>query len=126
MCHLTLYILFGALTANYLRDNNYDHMILAASTSDNPREHRPEIRDGNHLQHINAIHMHLRKFLSKYCGVSTKYLENYISLYIWLKNVTASKQKKQTQKVSVTRAATSDCYISRQGIEALPAIPMCA
>ena len=114
------------VTANYLNNNNYEHMLLASNTSDNYKEHKAEIRGDNHLQHVNAMHMHIRKFLSKYCGVSTKYLENYISLYVWLKNVAAHKQKKHTQKVSVSRMATSDCYISRRELEAFPAVPSCA
>ena len=114
------------VTANYLHNNNYQYMILAANTSDNVHEHKPEIYGEFHLQHVNAMHMHLRKFLSKYCGVSTKYLENYISLYVWLKNVAACRQKKHTQKVSISRMATSDCYISRKELEALPAVPCCA
>lgn len=114
------------VTANYLDSNDYKYMILASNTSPNVSEHKAEVRDGYHLQHINAMHMHLRKFLSKYCGVSTKYLENYISLYIWLKNVAACRQKKYTKKVSISRMATSDCYISRKELEALPAVPKCA
>ena len=113
------------VTANYLANNNYNHMILAANTSENYNDHKPEIRDDNHLQHVNAMHMHLRRFLRKYCGVSTKYLENYISLYVWLKNITAHKQKKHTQKMSVSRMATSDCYITRKKLESFPAVPAC-
>lgn len=113
------------VTANYLDSNDYKYMILASNTSTNVSEHKVEVRDGHHLQHVNAMHMHLRKFLSKYCGVSTKYLENYISPYIWLKNVAACRQKKHTKKVSISRMATSDCYISRKELEALPAVPKC-
>lgn len=114
------------VTANYLDSNDYNYMILASNTSPNSSEHKAEVRDGHHLQHVNAMHMHLRKFLSKYCGVSTKYLENYISLYIWLKNVAACRQKKHIKKVSISRMATSDCYISHKELAALPAVPKCA
>ena len=114
------------VTVNYLDSNDYKYIILASNTSPNISDHKAEVRDGHHLQHVNAMHMHLRKFLSKYCGVSTKYLENYISLYIWLKNVAAYRQKKHTKKISISRMATSDCYISRKGLEALPAVPKCA
>lgn len=114
------------VTANYLDSNNYNFITLASNTSDYIKDHKAEVYKGFHLQHVNAMHMHLRKFLAKYCGVSTKYLENYISLYIWLKNVAACRQKKHTQKVSISRMATSDCYITRQELEALPAVPQCA
>ena len=113
-------------TANYLGDNNYSHTILAANTSDNYHDHKPEIQGDKHLQHVNAMHRHLRRFLKTYCGVSTKYLENYISLYVWLKNVAAHRQKKHTKKVSISRLSESDCYITRKKLEAFPAIPVCA
>lgn len=112
-------------TAKYLVDNNYNHMTLAANTSENYNRHKSEVKYGNHLQHINAMHMHLRRFLRQYCGVSTKYLENYVSLYVWLKNITARKQKKHTQNMSVSRMATSDCYITRKKLESFPAVPVC-
>ena len=84
-----------------------------------------QVRGDKHLQHVNAMHMHIRRFLRTYCGVSTKYLENYVSLFVWLKNIAARKQKKQTHKVSVSRLSASDCYISHKGLEAFPAIPRC-
>ena len=114
------------VTAKYLAANNYEHMLLASNTSDNYNGHKPEVRDGKHLQHVNAMHMHIRRFLRPYCGVSTKYLENYVSLFVWLKNIAAHKQKKQTRKVSISRLASSDCYISRKGLEAFPAVPCSA
>ncbi len=113
-------------TVNYLASNNYNHTILAANTSECYYGHKPEIQGDKHLQHINAMHRHLRRFLKTYCGVSTKYLENYVSLYVWLKNVAAHRQQKHTQKVSITRLSESDCYISRKSLESFPAIPVCA
>ena len=114
------------ITSNYLEHNNYKYMILASNTADNPRDHRPEVRDGKHIQHVNAMHMYLRKFLRRYNGVSTKYLENYVSLFVWLKNVKANKMEKRVQKVSTTRVSTPDCYIPVSKLKALPAIPVCA
>ncbi|MBQ3002169.1 MAG: IS1595 family transposase [Clostridia bacterium] len=113
-------------TANYLKDNGYSYETLLSNITGNERDHKPEVRDGKHLQHVNAFHHHLRQFLRPYCGVSTKYLENYVSLYIWLKNIAANKQKKQTKKISVSRASTSDCYITRKALEMRPAVPCCA
>lgn len=114
------------VTAKYLERNNYKHMILAANVSDNYKDHKPEIRGKDHLQHVNSMHRFLRHFLKKYCGVSTKYLENYVSLFIWLKNIGANKQKKKVQEVTIARASSADCYISRKALESLPAIPHCA
>lgn len=113
-------------TAKYLRENNYNYQTLASNTSKKYYAHKPEVRDGLHIQHVNAMHMNIRRFLRPYCGVSTKYLENYISLYVWLMNVAAHRQRKHTQQVSVTRLSESDCYITRKELVAFPATPVCA
>lgn len=113
-------------TAKYLRENNYNYQTLASNTSKKYYAHKPEIRDGLHIQHVNAMHMNIRRFLRPYCGVSTKYLENYLSLYVWLMNVAARRQRKHAQQVSVTRLSESDCYITRKDLEAFPATPVCA
>lgn len=107
----------------YLEENNYKHMLLLSSTSNNPNNHKPEVRDGYHLQHVNAMHRHIRKFLAGYYGVSTKYLENYLALYVWLKSFVQFSQKKNMDKASVARAAASDCYVSRKAIESRPMVP---
>lgn len=117
------------VTQKFLEHNHYHFIALASNTSDNYKEHKPEVQGKNrelHLQHVNAMHRHLRRFLRGYCGVSTKYLENYISLYVWLKANQSTKQRKRVQKISVARASSSDCYISRKELDALPAVPVCA
>ena len=113
-------------TKNYLRENDYKYMYLLSNASNKYGAHIPEIREGNHLQHVNALHHHLRVFLANYSGVSTKYLENYVSLYMWIKNINAIKQKRYAKKHTVSRLSNSDCYITRKQIEAMPAVPACA
>ena len=110
-------------TRKYLEDNGYRYMILASNTSDNPNEHKPEVRGGYHIQHVNAMHRHIRQFLARYCGVSTKYLENYVALFVWLKSFALQAQKHKMNKISVARAAEPDCYMSRRDILARPAVP---
>ena len=109
----------------YLDEKGYTYLPLLSNTSDNPKDHKAEIQGPYHLQHVNAMHSHLKIFLSPYCGVSSKYLQNYISLYVWLKNV-ASKRVNTMWKRSITRAAFSDCYISHKNIISAPALPCCA
>lgn len=111
------------VTLKYLQDHNYEHLALASNTSERTHAHKAEIVDDKHLQHVNAMHSHIRRFLSKYCGVSSKYLENYISLFIWLQTVKGYKSLKRQDSASVGRAAMPDCYISRRALEARPAIP---
>ena len=114
------------ITRKYFEDNGYKHRILSANTSDNPHDHKPEIADGLHMQHVNNMHRYLRAFLAKYCGVSSKYLANYVALYTWLKTVQLSKQRNGEEKASLARAAMPDCYVSRKSLESRPAIPTCA
>ena len=114
------------ITRNYFEENGYNHRILSSNTSDNSSEHKPEINGGLHLQHVNNMHHHIRRFLTGYCGVSSKYLENYIALYVWLKSIKAAKQRKGIDKASVACATTPGCYIARNAIESRPAVPMCA
>lgn len=114
------------VTLNYLEENKYKYIKLASNTSKNSSAHKPEIIGELHLQHVNSLHRHIRRFLAAYCGVSTKYLENYISLFMWLKNLKAKKQSRKLEFASFNRMATPDCYISRKALEARPAVPKCA
>ena len=114
------------VTMNYLERNKYNFISLLSNTSDNVHDHKPEIRGKLHLQHVNAMHRHIRRFLAKYCGVSTKYLENYISLFVWLQTNKSLRQEKKVQKASISRASASDCYISWKELYDRPLVPVCA
>lgn len=46
----------------------------------------PEVNGVFHIQNINNMHHRLRQFINKYNGVATKYLNNYVSLFIWIEN----------------------------------------
>ena len=115
----------GTHTKQYLAANGYNFITLASNTTDNRNDHKVEIKDGYHIQHVNAMHRHIRRFLSTYCGVSSKYLHNYISLFVWLKTV-KSNSNRQLQKHSIKRATYSDCYITQKELKAFPAVPSCA
>lgn len=114
------------VSQRYFETNGYAHTILLSNTSDNPKDHKPEIKDGLHLQHVNAMHHHIRNFLKPYYGVSSKYLENYTALFAWLKNIKSTKQRNSVQRVSLNRAATHDCYITGREIHERSAVPQCA
>lgn len=114
------------VTRAYLEKNGYKHMILLSNTSDNPKNHKPEIRDVFHLQHVNSMHRHIRNFLKPYYGVSTKYLSNYIALFVWLKSVGQMKSRKKADQISIARAASPDCYVTCKQLRSRPAVPRCA
>lgn len=114
------------VTHKYLEDNGYNHKTLLSNNTGDRNCHKPEICGEQHIQHVNSMHRHLRLFLAKYYGVSTKYLENYVALYTWLKNISINnKQKKHIEKVTVGRISAADCYITRKDIEMRPSVPMC-
>ncbi len=111
------------VTNTYLLENGYSFRTLASNTSDNIHDHKPEIVDGEHLQHVNVMHQQVRKFLAKYCGVSSKYLDNYISFFVWLKNTQAIKQRKRVNKLTLSQASTAGCYIQSSVFTSYPMIP---
>ena len=43
-----------------------------------------------HINNINNFHARLKFFLESYRGVSTKYLNNYVALFMWLENARLS------------------------------------
>lgn len=72
----------------YFRDNKAIELVQLKSTT-NPKNKcggTPEIRGTYHVQTVNNMHKRLRIFLQKYNGVSTKYLNHYVNLFIWIDN----------------------------------------
>jgi len=114
------------VTRAYLEKNNYLHMILASNTSDNPNDHKPEVQGEHHLQHVNAMHRLIRRFLAPYCGVSSKYLENYISLYVWIRSLRAKQEEWNIREATLSLASAPNSYVTRAQLDARPAIPCCA
>lgn len=117
------------ITRNYFEDNGYSHTILSSNTSDNPHDHKPEIKGELHLQHVNAFHHHIRDFLKPYCGVSSKYLSHYVALFVWLKSVGAKHRRRTMdalEEVSLARVSMSDSFIATSAIRSRPAVPVCA
>ncbi len=45
-----------------------------------------------HLQKVNNVHSQLRKFLSPFNGVSSKYLQNYLNWYAYVDKIKANKK----------------------------------
>lgn len=117
------------ITRTYLDNNNYKSLVLAANTSDNPHDHKPEIQGENrelHLQHVNAFHHHIRAFLKPYCGVSSKYLSNYIGLYTWIKNNAIQRYRQEAVEAAEKCITASRCSITATAIREKPSVPLCA
>lgn len=64
----------------YFCTTNAEHIVLPTNNK------KPTVKGPYHINNVNALHSRFRKFLYKYNGVSTKYLNNYLSFFIWLEN----------------------------------------
>ena len=69
--------------------NNYttiELIQLESHTIVKSKSGPPEVRGAMHIQTVNNLHSRFRTFLRVYNGVATKYLNHYLSLFIWLEN----------------------------------------
>lgn len=101
----------------YFDSINVEHLILKSKTK--PHKGKPEVKGPYHINNVNALHHRFRKYLIKYNGVSTKYLGNYLSLFIWLEN------NKYYDKLDLMceELSNEDTYISANELAYLPAEP---
>lgn len=49
-----------------------------------------------HIQHVNAYHNRLKKFIQRFQGVASKYLDNYL---FWFKYIDQTKTVAKTERV---------------------------
>lgn len=78
-----------------------------------------------HIQNVNNLHTRFRRFIEKYNGVSTKYLNHYVGLFIWIENYKKINNV-NIKKEAIDYVCSTDTYISRDDLFALPAIPCVA
>ena len=77
----------GRALFNYFSSKkDVDHITLKSSTSGSHKGGDPEIRGIYHTQTVNNFHHRLDDFLRRYAGVATKYLNHYVSLFVWIEN----------------------------------------
>ena len=66
----------------YFSTTNAQHIVL----SPQPKTHKPTVIGPYHINNVNALHHRFRDFMKPYNGVSTKFLKNYLALFLWLEN----------------------------------------
>lgn len=57
--------------------------------------------DLHHIQHINAIHSNLKRWIRKFNGVATKYISNYLKWFKWLNTFSTDKDAVKTKNFIV-------------------------
>ena len=105
--------------------DNLQHIALAAVANPTKKAGPPEIKGAFHIQNINNMHTRLRKFLKAYNGVSTKYLNHYVNLFVWLDNHKKIMDIDYRAELS-SQIRARDTYISIRDITNLPPIPCVA
>ncbi len=113
-------------TRNYF--NNYtdiELIQLESHTVVKGKSGPPEVRGAMHIQTVNNLHSRFRRFLKSYNGVATKYLNHYLSLFIWLEN--HKKIENGNQEKDVFKHITqTNTHINRSSLQLMPPIPMVA
>ena len=107
------------------RNNAVQHISLSAVANPNKKFGPPEVKGAFHIQNVNNMHTRLRKFLRPYNGVSTKYLNHYVNLFVWLDNHKKLKDVNFKEEMNVQIGMTNT-YSSGKVITGIPIIPSVA
>jgi transposase-like protein len=75
----------------YAKENKMPHKMLYA------RKKQYVIDNIYHVQNVNSLHSQLKKFMIKFNGVATKYLQNYVNYY-----KAFSSLKKRTEILAIS------------------------
>ena len=69
-----------------------------------------------HIKHINSLHSNFKTWIRKFNGVATKYINNYL---FWFKFLKISKKNKKSDRVLdlLTNVASKDITISLDSIK---------
>lgn len=54
-----------------------------------------------HIQHINAFHSKLKKWIDNFNGVATKYLANYMHWFKWLEVFNTEKETVKSKNLLI-------------------------
>lgn len=82
-----------SITNYFAKKIDVEHIVLKSSVSGSHRGGDPEIRGIYHIQTVNNYHKRLDSFLRMYNGVATKYLNHYVSLFVWMENHKKSEMR---------------------------------
>lgn len=109
----------------YFDSTNLELIQTAAHAISDDQNSPPEIKGVYHIQNVNNLHNRFRKFIRNYNGVSTKYLNHYVGLYIWIENHKKIDGVDLFAELQNT-ISTTNSHISAQSILNLPPLPCVA
>lgn len=115
----------GSIKKFYDNIPNIDLVQLKSpETAKRNKEAYFRVLDGvYHIQTVNNLHTRFRKFMGKYNGVATKYLNHYVNLFVWIENY------KKINNVDINKelyeyALTKNTYICAKDFLNMPPIPV--
>ena len=115
----------GKAISNYLaKKDKIEHITLKSSMSGSHKGGDPEIRGIYHIQTVNNFHKRLDDFLRPYNGVATKYLNHYVSLYVWIEN--HKKMEAELEDSLLKYIGEKSVYIPARSLFAREYIPTVA
>lgn len=109
----------------YFKNTSIELVSLRSHANRYKSSSPPEIKGSYHIQNVNNLHSRIRRTMKHYNGVATKYLNHYISLFVWIENHKKTDEYNMTNRI-LQSIYEKDSYISYNNIVALPPIPTVA
>ena len=106
----------------YFKDSSIELVSLRSHADKHKPNGPPEIKGSFHIQNVNNLHCRIRKTMKRYNGVATKYLNHYISLFIWIENYKKIDEYNM-QNYMLETMCENNSYISYNDIVKLPPVP---
>lgn len=113
-----------AMTNYFTKKEDVELITLKSSVSGSHHGGDPEIRGIYHIQTVNNFHKQLDDFLRQSNGVATKYLNHYVSLYVWIEN--HKKMETELEDSLLKYIGEKSVYIPARSIFAMESIPSAA
>lgn len=102
----------------YFQPQTYAHIAVAASVTGSIFKTVPVVKGTYHINNINALHSRFRDFLRQFNGVSTKHLNSYLSLFLWLENKTEKNNLSADDTIHF--ALNNSTHMTYKEVTALP------
>jgi len=113
-----------AMKSYFSKKEKVELIQLKASIAGKKYGGAPEVRGIYHIQSVNNFHNRLQRFLRCYNGVSTKYLNNYISLFVWIEN--HKSMESRLEESLRTYIAEKAAYVTANSLLDRAAVPSVA
>ena len=113
-----------AMKSFFTKKQDVQLIQLKASIAGKKYGGAPEVRGIYHIQTVNNFHNRLQRFLRYYNGVSTKYLNHYINLFVWIEN--HKMMESRLEESLKTYIAEKSTYVTASSLFDRAAVPCVA